>query len=49
MKVARILVVDDEPQLRRVMKAALAKQGYTVGDARSGEVAWRRSEKSATT
>jgi DNA-binding NarL/FixJ family response regulator len=39
MKVARILVVDDEPQLRRVMKAALAKQGYIVGDARSGEVA----------
>ena len=36
MKVARILVVDDEPQLRRVMKAALAKQGYIVGDARSG-------------
>ena len=39
MKVARILVVDDEPQLRRVMKAALAKQGYIVGDARSGEAA----------
>ena len=39
MKVARILVVDDEPQLRRVMKAALTKQGYIVEDARSGEVA----------
>ena len=37
MKLARILVVDDEPQLRRVMKAALTKQGYIVGDARSGE------------
>jgi two-component system, OmpR family, KDP operon response regulator KdpE len=42
MKVARILVVDDEPQLRRVMKAALTKQGYIVGDARSGEAALER-------
>ena len=39
MKTARILVVDDEPQLRRVMKAALAKQEYIVADARSGEAA----------
>jgi two-component system, OmpR family, KDP operon response regulator KdpE len=39
MRVARILVVDDEPQLRRVMKAALAKQEYIVTDARSGEAA----------
>jgi two-component system KDP operon response regulator KdpE len=35
----RILVVDDDPQLRRVMKAALTKQGYIIGDARSGETA----------
>jgi two-component system KDP operon response regulator KdpE len=39
MRTARILVVDDEPQLRRVMKAALAKQEYIVADARSGEAA----------
>ena len=39
MKTAKILVVDDDPQLRRVMKAALAKQGYIIGDARSGEAA----------
>src|ERR1035437_8350585 len=39
MKVARILVVHDSPQSRRVMKAALTKQGYIVEDARSGEVA----------
>jgi two-component system KDP operon response regulator KdpE len=39
MRTARILVVDDEPQLRRVMRAALTKQGYVVGDVRSGEAA----------
>ena len=39
MRTARILVVDDEPQLRRVMRAALTKQGYIVGDVRSGEAA----------
>src|ERR1035438_2398567 len=39
MRSVRILVVDDDPQIRRVMKAALAKQGYIIGDARSGEAA----------
>src|ERR1039458_10547284 len=39
MKTAKILVVDDDPQLRRVMKAALARQEYIIGDARSGEAA----------
>jgi two-component system KDP operon response regulator KdpE len=39
MKTAKILVVDDDPQLRRVMKAALTKQEYIIGDARSGEAA----------
>jgi two-component system KDP operon response regulator KdpE len=39
MRAVSILVVDDDPQLRRVMKAALAKQGYIIGDARSGEAA----------
>ena len=39
MRTASILVVDDEPQLRRVLKAALAKQGYIVADVRSGEAA----------
>jgi two-component system KDP operon response regulator KdpE len=39
MKTAKILVVDDDPQLRRVMKAALTKQGYITADARSGEAA----------
>src|SRR5450755_1697933 len=35
----RILVVDDEPQIRRVMRTALTKQNYSVTDARSGEEA----------
>lgn len=39
MRTAKILVVDDEPQLRRVMRAALTKQGYIIGDVRSGEAA----------
>jgi two-component system, OmpR family, KDP operon response regulator KdpE len=35
----RILVVDDEPQIRRVMRTALTTNGYEVSDARSGEEA----------
>jgi two-component system KDP operon response regulator KdpE len=33
----RILVVDDEPQIRRVLRATLTAQGYEVHDARTGE------------
>ena len=33
MAVSRILVVDDEPQIRRVLRAALTAQGYTVLEA----------------
>jgi two-component system KDP operon response regulator KdpE len=33
----RILVVDDEPQIRRVLRATLTAQGYEVSDARTGE------------
>jgi two-component system KDP operon response regulator KdpE len=35
----RILVVDDDPQIRRVMRVTLAAQSYEVDDARSGEEA----------
>jgi two-component system KDP operon response regulator KdpE len=43
----RILVVDDEPQIRRVMRATLVHEGYEVMDARSGPDALDRlhSEK----
>jgi len=36
---ARILVVDDEPQIRRVLRTTLVASGYTVRDARSGDEA----------
>jgi two-component system, OmpR family, KDP operon response regulator KdpE len=39
MNNARILVVDDEPQIRRVMRVTLTEKGYAVTDARSGEEA----------
>jgi two-component system KDP operon response regulator KdpE len=34
-----ILVVDDEPQIRRVMRVALTTNGYEIVDARTGEEA----------
>ena len=36
---ARILVVDDEPQIRRVMRTTLVARGYVVSTARNGEEA----------
>jgi two-component system KDP operon response regulator KdpE len=39
MSHGHILIVDDEPQIRRVMRVTLSAQGYLVGDARSGEEA----------
>jgi two-component system, OmpR family, KDP operon response regulator KdpE len=39
MNTATILVVDDEPQLRRTMKATLTDLGYSVIEARTGEEA----------
>jgi two-component system, OmpR family, KDP operon response regulator KdpE len=39
MSAGRILVVDDDPQIRRVMRVTLTGQGYEVDDAKSGESA----------
>lgn len=39
MNPSRVLVVDDEPQIRRVMRTTLTAQGYRVSEARSGEEA----------
>jgi two-component system, OmpR family, KDP operon response regulator KdpE len=36
---SRILVVDDEPQLRRAMRSTLSALGFVVADAPSGETA----------
>jgi two-component system KDP operon response regulator KdpE len=37
MDSARLLIVDDEPQIRRVLLSALVAQGYEVQTARTGE------------
>lgn len=39
MNPARILIVDDEPQIRRTLRATLAPLGYSISDAASGEAA----------
>jgi len=39
---SRILVVDDDPQIRRVLRTALVAQGYEAVDARNGEEAIER-------
>jgi len=47
MNSARILIVDDDPQIRRVLRTMLVAQGYEVDDARNGEEALEcvRSQK----
>lgn len=42
---SRILVVDDDLQIRRVMHKMLAGQDYTVNDARSGEEALEKLQR----
>jgi two-component system, OmpR family, KDP operon response regulator KdpE len=37
MSAGRILVIDDEPQIRRLMRTTLIGAGYEVEDARTGE------------
>lgn len=39
MSAGRILVVDDDPQIRRTMKATLTSRHYEVSDSRNGEEA----------
>ena len=39
MNSSRILVVDDEPELRRALRATLSALGFVVADAENGEVA----------
>jgi two-component system KDP operon response regulator KdpE len=39
MSTAKILVVDDEPQIRRLLRTTLTGSGYQIADARSGEEA----------
>lgn len=42
MSAGRILVVDDDPQIRRVMRMTLTGQGYEVDDVKDGESALER-------
>jgi two-component system KDP operon response regulator KdpE len=42
MSAGKVLVVDDEPQIRRVMRVILAGENYEVVEARSGEAALLR-------
>jgi two-component system, OmpR family, KDP operon response regulator KdpE len=42
MSAGRILVVDDDPQIRRVMRVTLTGHGYEVDDVTSGETALER-------
>jgi two-component system KDP operon response regulator KdpE len=39
MSAGRILVVDDEPQIRRIMRMTLTGAGYEIDDAKTGEEA----------
>jgi two-component system KDP operon response regulator KdpE len=39
LSAGRILVVDDEPQIRRIMRTTLTAAGYEVDDVRTGEEA----------
>ena len=45
MSAGRILVVDDEPQLRRIMRTTLIGAGYEVDDAKTGEEALEKVRK----
>jgi len=37
---ARVLVIDDEPAIRRLLKTSLSAEGYDVVEAASGEEGW---------
>ncbi len=42
MSGGRILIVDDEPQMRRFMRTTLASAGYEIDDAKTGEEALKK-------
>ena len=44
MSTPTILVVDDEPQIRRVMRTTLASNGYVITEAASGEEALEKMQ-----
>src|ERR1035437_2383902 len=44
----RILIVDDDAQIRRVVRTTLVAQGYDVGEARTGEEALEKLAQQKT-
>jgi two-component system KDP operon response regulator KdpE len=49
MSAGRILIVDDEPQIRRIMRTTLIGEGYEVDDAKTGEEGSRSCATSVPT
>jgi len=45
LSAANILVVDDEPQIRRVMRSTLSAHGYVITEAKTGEEALEMMRK----
>jgi len=42
LSAGRIVVIDDQPKLRRIMRSTLVAEGYEVGEAKTGEEALER-------
>lgn len=42
MRISKLLIVDDEPQVRRTLRTVLVAQGFEVSDASTGEEALER-------
>ena len=47
MSAENVLVIDDEPQIRRVMRSTLSGHGYVITEATSGEEGDARDERLA--
>jgi len=43
--VSHVMVVDDEPQIRNILRVILEQEGYTVAEAEEGEMALKLHEE----
>jgi two-component system KDP operon response regulator KdpE len=48
IRTTKILLVEDDPQVRRALRTTLASSGYTVIEARTGEEAWEEFQADGT-